>query len=99
MLEAWAIRLALQNAEMEGWQKIIIQSDSQHVMNLINFCTKLTYPLRIILGDILALKNVFTFCSFSFIRREENRSVMSWLNLLLVYAIVYCGKVAFLFGL
>ena len=56
---------------MEGWERIIIESDCKVVINRIQKDTD-DVVISTILQDIKLLKHNFEECCFSFVRREFN---------------------------
>ena len=70
--EALAIRQALNIAKQKGWRKVLIQSDCKGIIDKINARKAADPHIGVILFDILKLRQVFTECSFSFIKREGN---------------------------
>ncbi|XP_071906100.1 uncharacterized protein [Coffea arabica] len=70
--EALAIRQALNFAKQKGWRKVLIQSDCKGIIDKINARKAEDPNIGVILFYILKLRQVFTECSFSFIKREGN---------------------------
>ncbi|XP_027064446.1 uncharacterized protein LOC113760174 [Coffea eugenioides] len=70
--EAQDIRQALNIAKQKGWRKVLIQSDCKGIIDKINARKAEDPHIGVILFDILKLRQVFTECSFSFIKREGN---------------------------
>ncbi|XP_027151850.1 uncharacterized protein LOC113751902 [Coffea eugenioides] len=69
--KALAIRTAMVKAALEGWGRIIIESDCKAVIDRI-LKDMDDVVLSTVLQDIKLLKHNFEKCCFSFVRREFN---------------------------
>ncbi|XP_027109537.1 uncharacterized protein [Coffea arabica] len=69
--EALAIRTAMVKAALEGWERIIIESDCKVVIDRIQGDSD-DVLISTVLQDIKLLKQNFKECCFSFVHREFN---------------------------
>lgn len=82
--EARAILFGLQTAFDVGLKNLEVESDCLNVIKLLNGHKARTFT-QVIVNDILALSNSFTFCSFSFAYRSYNKVAHSMAQLSLSY--------------
>ncbi|XP_027177900.1 uncharacterized protein LOC113777055 [Coffea eugenioides] len=69
--EALAIKTAMVKVALEGWERIIIESDCKVVIDKTKKDTD-DVVISTVLQDIKLLKHNFEECCFSFVRREFN---------------------------
>ena len=71
--EAVAVLWAIQNAKVEKWSAICVESDSKMVVDLLlqdNYVGN--WNIEVICNDIRFLAIDFNFCSFSWVKRKAN---------------------------
>lgn len=70
--ETVAIREAVRLGSQLGLGSVVMESDAQTVVNMINREISTSQELGTIIHDIKALGKCFQVCSFSFVRRSCN---------------------------
>uniref|UniRef100_A0A2N9G9A9 Reverse transcriptase domain-containing protein n=1 Tax=Fagus sylvatica TaxID=28930 RepID=A0A2N9G9A9_FAGSY len=71
--EAAAVLWAIQNAKVEKWSAICVESDSKMVVDLLlqENCDG-NWNIEVICNDVRSLAVDFNFCSFCWVKREAN---------------------------
>ena len=82
-MEGLAILYALQRAYALGWRKVICESDSQVLVNLLleRKCSDVSWELSLIVQQILQVSSMMDSVSYTHIPREWNRpadSLAKW---------------------
>lgn len=76
LMEGWAILHALERAFELGWRRVICESDSQVLVNLLNKgrMSDVNWQLAVLVQQILQIGNLMEKVSFVHIPREWNRA-------------------------
>lgn len=77
LMEAQAILYVVEQCCLRGWSKIICESDSQVVVNMLSSqeLEDVSWQLAVVVKQILFFSSSFQFIRFTYIPREWNRNV------------------------
>ena len=71
--EAVAVLWAIQNAKVEKWSAICVESDSKMVVDLLLQDNSVgNWNIEVICDDVKALTVDFNFCSFCWVKHKTN---------------------------